>query len=242
MWKIFYLLLMPIFYKLLHYLFLEDKSFEEQFLSIHGAILVYYYLLETVYIFISFIGCNELIFVSKDYESSMIFFTFSSIIFITVHLFYINLTFNSLEGIPVIHCGILTILFIFFLFFNSNLIQYKKDELRFDQKQYQVIEENIIELEALGDAHTTTGIFYMGGRLEDNYELYYSYINGDSLEIDSIRYNKEYVKIHPEENCINPRIETKTYYKEYKSFSDSYQMYDIYIPKNAINSIDLNFE
>ena len=126
-----------------------------------------------------------------------------------------------------------------------------QEDALFDSINYTV-DENTIYLTSIGDGREISGDihggrFYVEGKIETNYELYYAFINENGITIiKSIPYNENNVKIHEIGDVGEPRI---VFHKYYKSYScpighekyDEYYIYDIYIPSIS-NSLKLDME
>lgn len=108
----------------------------------------------------------------------------------------------------------------------------------------------------MGDGHETSGEIngrstlgagYIHGKIETNYNLYYSFVEENGkISIRSIPYDEDKVNIYEITDKSDPRIIFHKYYKSYKCEKghnkyDKYFIYDIYIPSTP-NSVNINME
>lgn len=260
--KILFFILMPLIYKILHIVVSnpiyenncllndENNSFyynKNGFWITHLILLIVYYVIEGIFIFEIHKWSGEWIFMNNVNNEPFELFAFFSIFFIISHLMILHEEFYSDINLPVIHLVPLIFLFATFMFVNKGFIKYNQEVAIFENMEYNV-EVNTIYLEALSDTHTTTGdinggLLYINGVIQDNYEIYYSFIDErDSVAIRHFPYSEENVEIYPQEYCPNPRIEFYVYSKTYKSQSDSYTKYKIYVPENTTKGLNINME
>ncbi len=247
--KILFFILMPIFYKALEILISQDR-YKHYFLW-QGVQLVYYYGIEAIYILLHYSVTKEWIFMKNlVYPNSYFVFVVLSIIFILASL--VCLCDSELEDdiifYDVVKTFVLSVLFAVFMILAMSITKCSKNEMIFNNMPYKKTEEKVISLRAFSDTHTTSGkihggLCYINGNIQDNYELYYSFLAEDgSLTIRHFTYTEAHCKIFPEENCENPRLEIITYAKSYENNYDSYEEYILHIPDDSIIGTGIDFE
>lgn len=249
--KILFFILMPLVYNRIYISSLEDK-YDKKTLRLNKIInLSFYYIIEIIQIIVHFVITKELLFVKNAQFDFGVFilFVFCSILWISIHLFVCGLGFLSGEEneIEYTHLLVLGILFLLFLLISESNTNKNMKEYYLSQQQYEKVSEEVYNLEAFSDTTAVNGeihggMHYINGSIQEDYELYYSFINEKgSLVIRHFTYHENTCEIYPEENCENPILKIETYSRNYKDKSESYNKYILHIPKNSIttNSIDL---
>lgn len=245
-WKLFYLIFMPLIYKLIQMFVLNDV-FEKEHYKHHIICVGFYYFIEIIFVMIHYIITKEWVFSNNImYDFGCFeFFTLCSVMFIIVHVVLLGIDNEPQNGT---HCIVLLIFFLVFSMFNVGSLLYGVKNQDFNNMPYEKIETKTINLEAFSDTHTTTGEitgrrYYISGEIRDNYEIYYSFLDErGSLIIRSFVYTEEHCDIFPEENCPNPTLEITTYSKSYKDLSSTYSDYVLHIPKNETIGTGINME
>lgn len=243
--KLLYLILMPLVYKLIQMFILRNDYCKDSLMK-HGLTLGFYYIVEVIFVAVHYLLTKEFVFANNlKYEvGSFAMFVLLSLAFTIIHLFILG--FDGEQSC--IHCLVLMILFLMFLFFDSLLLGKEIDEQTFNEMPYEFVSEETINLEAFSDTHTTTGDihggrYYLNGQIRDNYEVYYSFLDErGSLIIRSFVYNEAHCDIFPEEDCPNPTIKITTYSKSYKDMTSTYSDYVLHIPKNETFGTGINME
>ena len=246
--RILFFIFMPLVYKLL------EASFEENYFKkmnkgrfIFEIFQVFlYYIIEVIYMIVHHIITNEWIFMKdKIYKDCFGFFVFLSIVFICFSLMFST----EIEDFICYHiCKsfILVVLYLIFIVIVYSFISFDVEKKTFNNMDYEKVNEQTINLRAFSDTtsvsgDTKTGRFYISGKIQENYELYYGFMDEDgSLVIRHFTYNESNCKIFPEENCTQPRIEITTYAKSYKDNYSSYCCYVLHIPDDSITDYELD--
>lgn len=233
-WKLVYLIFMPMFYKgLIMFILWDERKYQDNFFKNSIINLIWYYLVEAIYILVYYKMTEELIFAKNLKYSSCSFeiFVYCSIVFILCHLLFC-LRDSYGPKIGLLHCGVLSILFLFFLGISASVDTKIINEQIFNDMKYEIIANEVYELEPFSDSNN-----YLNGSFQENCELYYYFWDeNNSLTINHFTYNDN-CKIYVEEDCINPSLQIKTYSKSYKDKTDTFQKYYLHIPNNNIETI-----
>lgn len=256
--RLLFFILMPLIYEaILIYIYsVEIDSFIDFKNPILAQVifsiisLTIYYGIEIFYILKlkSIVGVSLL---SKDYnQAEFEEFVFLSLLFIGIHLISFFADFIDFydDIIPICHLFVLLILFSFFFLIESCHIKEDIKQERFDSLDYEIVENYTINLHSLSDGHTTSGDinggrWYIKGVIEDNYNIYYSFINEQgSVVIRNLPYSEDTVDIFEEENCTNPRIEFFKFSKSYEDLCSEYYNYDIYIPSGSMDGVAIDMQ
>lgn len=243
--KILFIILMPIVFKLLEAIMEDNYIYNISIGRIIFEIfqVLIYYGMEAVYIFVHHSITNEWIFTKNNsYSTCFSFFVFCSVGFIICSIFLCDS-----NNIVVYHVGKLFILFILYAIFLA-IIDSNITEDIFNNMEYEKTNEEIISLKAFSDTRVVNGeihggMFYISGKIQEDYELYYAFIaEDDSLTIRHFTYNETHCKIFLEKKCKNPRIEIKTYAKSYKNNNSNYCDYVIYIPDDSVIGYEIDLQ
>lgn len=249
-----FFILMPLCYKGLELCLSYSTEYIQRykgFYIIQVIELIGYYVLEAIYIIAHYTITKEWVFMkNRIYISWNGIFIFCAIVFIFISGIFFTDCRDKDEFVAndIAKNIVLIILFMFFMFFMYISTSDNYKNVYFDSLKYEKISEEIIELRCFSDTHTTTGEihggkYYINGQIQDNYELYYCFMNEDgSLTIRHFTYTEAHCKIYPEENCQNPRLEITTYAKSYKDKHANYCDYALYIPDDSIIGTGINLE
>ncbi len=248
--KILFFILMPLIYKGIQIFILKDDRHMKGFYRTHLISLIWYYAIEVFFILSFYKVTNELIFANNtiDTEAGCFpMFVICSCAFVIIHLILLFLALDEMET-SLIHCIVLTVLFIFFEPMTLSVATDEMNTKVFESMPYEVTSTEVIQLEAFSDTHTTSGElhgsrYYINGNIHDNYEIYYCFLDEKgSLTIRHFTYYEDHCDIYPEENCENPTLKITTLSKSYKDKSSTIYEYEIHIPKNSIGNSAIDMQ
>ena len=172
-------------------------------------------------------------------------FIISSIIYILIHLFCLYSGDIYIEVYPFIHIVCLIICYaLFLLIFSSGI-----DREIFNKVPYEESIERV-ELHSLGDTFVidgkvTSSYRYLDIKIEEGYNITYSYLKNEKLIIDNFAYSKE-------RDIIEEGDSEKAYLEKIKHFKsleidgkemyDEYYSYHIYLPIGSLSEGDINLD
>lgn len=252
--RLAYLILLPVVYEGIMYLMCRKLEYKKLFI----AECIVDYIIIGVYVYNVYRLTGTLVFTDKYLEQtdSFGFFVIASVVYVVICIICTELALDmgGETELPLTHTIVLIVLFIIFTCMDTSFIQDTLDKSVYDNMEYN-IETTEIKLRLMSDGHGVDGSVsgshmlgsgYISGKIQDNYKIYYAYLgdNGETV-IDSFIYSNESVDIFEQENCMEPKLIKKHYYKSYKteynSYSHEYYTYELYIP--ALSSeINLDLE
>jgi len=248
MLRILYFFFMPLVYELVYLGISHSKNWAENWkpeIVLFSFELVIDYVIEIIYLGITKSITGEWL-LSPSYSDTYDMFgmyLFFSLCFVLV-TWGAGCFWRFNDMMPIFHTFALITFFSFFLIIYTSYVHSEMDDKGFADAPYQQ-EDTTIFLHAMSDGHGTSGIIegsstfgtgYIHGKIETNYNLYYSFVDeNEKVIIRSILYDENNVNIYEIGNEGEPRIVFHRYYKSYTcdkgdNLYSEYYIYDIYIP------------